>query len=75
MDALTHAFEAYVSTDATPATDAAALMAIELIFKYLKRAVENGNDIEARDKMAYAEYLAGVAFNNAGLGYVHAMAH
>lgn len=75
MDALTHAIEAYVSTDATPATDAAALMAIELIFKYLKRAVENGNDIEARDKMAYAEYLAGVAFNNAGLGYVHAMAH
>ncbi|GAV23016.1 L-threonine dehydrogenase [Carboxydothermus pertinax] len=75
MDALTHAIEAYVSTDATPVTDAAALMAIELIFKYLKRAVENGKDIEARDKMAYAEYLAGVAFNNAGLGYVHAMAH
>ncbi|NYE56830.1 L-threonine dehydrogenase [Carboxydothermus ferrireducens] len=75
MDALTHAIEAYVSIDATPVTDAAALMAIELIFKYLKRAVENGKDIEARDKMAYAEYLAGVAFNNAGLGYVHAMAH
>ncbi|GAV26096.1 alcohol dehydrogenase [Carboxydothermus islandicus] len=75
MDALTHAIEAYVSLDATPVTDAAALMAIELIFKYLKRAVENGKDIEARDKMAYAEYLAGVAFNNAGLGYVHAMAH
>jgi alcohol dehydrogenase len=75
MDALTHAIEAYVSTDATPVTDAAALMAIKLIFKYLKRAVENGQDVEARDKMAYAEYLAGVAFNNAGLGYVHAMAH
>lgn len=75
MDALTHAIEAYVSTDATPATDSAALMAIKLIFKFLKRAVENGKDIEARDKMAYAEYLAGVAFNNAGLGYVHAMAH
>ncbi|ABB14374.1 L-threonine dehydrogenase [Carboxydothermus hydrogenoformans] len=75
MDALTHAIEAYVSIDATPVTDAAALKAIELIFKYLKRAVENGKDIEARDKMAYAEYLAGVAFNNAGLGYVHAMAH
>ncbi|ADQ39674.1 iron-containing alcohol dehydrogenase [Caldicellulosiruptor acetigenus I77R1B] len=75
MDALTHAIEAYLSTDATPVTDASALMAIELIFKYLKKAVENGNDIEAREKMAYAEYLAGVAFNNAGLGYVHAMAH
>ncbi len=51
MDALTHAIEAYLSTDATPVTDASALMAIELIFKYLKKAVENGNDIEAREKM------------------------
>lgn len=50
MDALTHAIEAYLSTDATPVTDASALMAIELIFKYLKKAVENGNDIEAREK-------------------------
>lgn len=75
MDALTHAIEAYVSTIATPITDACAEKAIELIGKYLRTAVENGNDIDARDMMAYAEYLAGMAFNNASLGYVHAMAH
>jgi alcohol dehydrogenase len=75
MDALTHAIEAYVSTIATPVTDACALKAIELIAKFLRPAVANGNDMEARDNMAYAEYLAGMAFNNASLGYVHAMAH
>jgi alcohol dehydrogenase len=75
MDALTHAVEAFVSTIATPVTDAAALKAIELIAGYLPRAVENGTDMEAREMMAYAEYLAGIAFNNASLGYVHAMAH
>lgn len=75
MDALTHSIEAYVSTDATPITDACALKAIELIRDYLVRAVDNGQDEEAREQMAYAEFLAGMAFNNAGLGYVHAMAH
>ena len=75
MDALTHAIEAYVSVNATPITDACAEKAIELIFNYLKRAVDDGQDIEARDMMAYAEFLAGMAFNNASLGYVHAMAH
>lgn len=75
MDALTHAVEAYVSTAATPVTDACALHAIKLISLYLRNAVKNGKDMEARDKMAYAEYLAGMAFNNASLGYVHAMAH
>lgn len=75
MDALTHAVEAYVSTAATPITDACAEKAIELISNYLVNAVENGQDVEARDMMAYAEYLAGMAFNNASLGYVHAMAH
>lgn len=75
MDALTHAVEAFVSTAATPVTDACAIQAFKLIFKYLRRAVANGADIEARDGMAYAEYLAGMAFNNASLGYVHAMAH
>lgn len=75
MDALTHAIEAYVSTAATPITDACAEKAIELISTYLVNAVENGEDVEARDMMAYAEYLAGMAFNNASLGYVHAMAH
>ena len=75
MDALTHAVEAYVSTIATPITDACAIKAIELIAKYLSAAVANGDNLEARDKMAYAEYLAGMAFNNASLGYVHSMAH
>lgn len=75
MDALTHAVEAYVSTAANPLTDSAALMAIKLIADYLPMAVANGTNPEAREKMAYAEFLAGMAFNNASLGYVHAMAH
>lgn len=75
MDALTHAVEAYVSTLATPITDSAALTAIDLIARNLRNAVANGENFEARDKMAYAEFLAGMAFNNASLGYVHAMAH
>lgn len=75
MDALTHAIEAYVSTAATPITDACALQAIKLIGRFLRRAVARGTDMEARDNMAYAEYLAGMAFNNASLGHVHAMSH
>ena len=75
MDALTHAVEAYVSTIATPVTDTCALKAISLISQNLRAAVANGKDLGARDQMAYAEYLAGMAFNNASLGHVHAMAH
>lgn len=75
MDALTHAVEAYVSTIATPVTDACALKAIELVAKNLRAAVANGGDMRARDNMCYAQYLAGMAFNNASLGHVHAMAH
>ncbi|MDU6113876.1 MAG: L-threonine dehydrogenase [Paeniclostridium sordellii] len=75
MDALTHAVEAYVSTAATPVTDACAQKAIELISQHLRDAVEDGTNMEARDMMAYAEYLAGMAFNSASLGYVHAIAH
>jgi len=75
MDALTHAIEAYVSTAATPLTDSAALMAIQLIAKWLPKAVANGTNMEAREQMAYAQFLGGMAFNNASLGYVHAMAH
>ncbi len=75
MDALTHAVEAYVSIAATPITDAVAIKAIELIQAHLRTAVENGDDIQAREQMAYAQFMAGMAFNNASLGYVHAMAH
>ncbi|MFJ4345141.1 L-threonine dehydrogenase [Pseudomonas sp. NPDC089401] len=75
MDALTHAIEAYVSTAATPITDACALKAISLISENLRLAVNDGNDLQARENMAYAQFLAGMAFNNASLGYVHAMAH
>ena len=75
MDALTHAIEAYVSIAATPITDACALKAITMIVENLPTAVENGSNSEAREAMAYAQFLAGMAFNNASLGYVHAMAH
>jgi len=75
MDALTHAVEAYVSTIATPVTDCAALKAIELVSRHLRAAVADGNDAGARGQMAYAEFLAGMAFNSASLGHVHAMAH
>ncbi|WP_017813933.1 iron-containing alcohol dehydrogenase [Paenibacillus shenyangensis] len=75
MDALTHAIEAIVTPGAFTVTDATALAAVEIIFNYLPRAVRNGHDIEAREQMTYVMFLAGLAFNNAGLGYVHAMAH
>lgn len=75
MDALTHAIEAYVSIGAHPLTDANALEAIRLISTWLPKAVDNGKDLEAREMMAYGQYLAGMAFNSAGLGLVHALAH
>jgi alcohol dehydrogenase len=75
MDALTHAVEAYLTALSTPVTEACALQAIRLVGKWLRKAVANGQDLAARDGMAYAEYLAGMAFNNAGLGIVHSMAH
>ncbi|ECI7210935.1 L-threonine dehydrogenase [Salmonella enterica subsp. enterica] len=75
MDALTHAIEAYVSVVATPITDACALKAVTMIAENLVVAVEEGSNVQAREAMAYAQFLAGMAFNNASLGYVHAMAH
>ncbi len=75
MDALTHAVETYVSVDANPVTDAVAIQSIKLIANNLRQAVANGHDVKARENMAYASLLAGMAFNNGNLGYVHAMAH
>jgi len=75
MDALTHAVEAYVSNSSSLITDACALQAIRLIKKHLVTATFDGTNIAAREGMSYAEFLAGMAFNSAGLGYVHAMAH
>ncbi|HEK2897102.1 TPA: L-threonine dehydrogenase [Proteus mirabilis] len=75
MDALTHAVEAYVSIAANPITDACALKAVTMISESLRKVVDNGGDAQARENMAYAQFLAGMAFNNASLGYVHAMAH
>ena len=75
MDALTHAIETLVTPGAYAVTDATALDAVKIIFKYLPRAVKNGHDIEAREQMVYAIFLGGIAFSNAGLGNVHAMAH
>jgi alcohol dehydrogenase len=75
MDALTHAIEAYVSKFHNPAADASAIGAIQLITKYLRPAVANGQDMEAREMMAYGQFLAGLAFNSAVLGLVHSMAH
>jgi len=74
MDALTHAIETYVSKSAQPITLPLALDAIRLIGKYLRRAVANGSDLEARRHMANASMLAGLAFANGFLGAVHAIA-
>ena len=76
IDAVTHCLEAYASMMATPYTDALAKEALGKIFKYLPRAYENGaNDPEAREEMANAATMAGMAFANAFLGVCHSMAH
>src|SRR5207247_201069 len=89
IDALTHAIEAYTACDndafplpsgeksvyqgKNPMADAMAEKAIRLVGRFLKRAVKDGNDLEARDGMALAATLAGLAFSNAGVALVHAM--
>ena len=76
IDAVTHALEAYASMMATDYTDGLAIQALKSIFEYLPRAYDNGQtDIEAREKMANAATMAGMAFANAFLGVCHSMAH
>jgi acetaldehyde dehydrogenase/alcohol dehydrogenase len=75
VDVLVHALEAYVSVMASDYTDGLALKAMKNVFDYLPRAYNNGNDVEARCKMADASCMAGMAFNNAFLGVCHSMAH
>lgn len=75
VDALTHAVEAYVSKNASPVSDALALQAIRLISNAIRTAVSNGEDKQARTDMSYGSYLAGLAFFNAGVAGVHALAY
>lgn len=75
MDALTHAIEGLITLGAWEMSDMFEIKAIEMISKWLPKAVENPSDIEARDGMATAQYIAGMAFSNVGLGLVHGMAH
>ncbi len=75
MDALTHAVEAYIGRSTTRETRADALRAVSLIFRFLPRAVQDGNDMEARQGMLEASFCAGNAFSQSYVGYVHAVAH
>ncbi|MEB2299474.1 iron-containing alcohol dehydrogenase [Lysinibacillus xylanilyticus] len=75
VDALTHAIEAYVSVNANEVTDALALQAIKLISGSIRTAVQDGENKQARSDMSYGSYLAGLAFFNAGVAGVHALAY
>src|SRR5699024_6595948 len=75
IDALVHAIEAYISVNAFPITDGLALQAIRMISKNLPKAYANPNNLDAREQMATASLIAGMAFGNAGVGAVHAMAY
>ena len=75
IDAVSHALEAYASVMATDYTDGIALRALKNLFTYLPRAYQDGSDVEAREKVANAATMAGMAFANAFLGVMHSMAH
>ncbi len=75
MDVLTHAVEAYTSRGANAFTNIYSEYAIKYVFKFLLRAYKNGDDMEARENMLLASCMAGMAFNNSGLGITHSIAH
>jgi len=75
MDALTHAVEAFIGNSTTTGTRKDSIKAVQLIFKYIRDAYNDGSDMVAREKMLYAAYLAGSAFTKSYVGYVHAVAH
>lgn len=75
MDVLAHAVEAYVSTAASPYTDALAIQSIRLVLNNIVEAYNNGDNMEARENMHNASALAGMAFTNASLGLIHSLAH
>jgi alcohol dehydrogenase class IV len=75
MDAITHSVEAYVSNASSPVTDTLALESIRLLSAYLLPALQNPNDIRYRNQTMLGSLLAGLAFSNASLGAVHALAH
>lgn len=75
MDALTHAVEAYIGRSNTAETIEDSVSAVKLIFRNLEKAYRDGEDMEAREKMQKASFLAGAAFTRAYVGYVHAIAH
>ncbi|WP_316667306.1 1-propanol dehydrogenase PduQ [uncultured Propionibacterium sp.] len=75
MDALSHAIEAVVAVGHNDLSDALAEKAVRIIFRYLPRSYRNGEDVEARDHMQNAATMAGIAFQNAGLGIVHGISH
>lgn len=75
MDALTHAMEAWVSLEANPFSNGFALETVQLIYENLPKAFKNGNDIVARNSLHIASCMAGFAFNSAGLGINHSLAH
>ena len=75
MDALTHAVESFLAKSSHNASEVQARAAIRLVFKYLRRACQDGNDMEAREGMALAAFYAGAAFDKTSVGYVHGIAH